>query len=290
MNPISVVIITYNEEKNIERCLRSVLAVADEIVVLDSLSTDRTKEICQRFNVTFIEQPFLGYVDQKNKALEFATYPIVLSLDADEALSDELAKSILEIKKNWQYDGYCFNRKTNYCGTWIYHSGWYPDRKLRLFDRRKGKWAGKIIHERYVMNDNRAPKHISGDLLHYSYYTINQHIDQINKFSTMMAQVQFQRGKCPGLWKLIVNPLWCFIRQYFVRLGFLDGYHGLVICCLSACCNFIKYSKSRELFSANGKEDVAVSTYREHFSWVNSRNLKNYMQGFFHTDEPSGLK
>ncbi len=252
MPPISVVIITFNEEKNIERCLRSLQGVADEIIVLDSLSTDRTKEICQRYKVKFIEQPFLGYVEQKNKALEFATYPHVLSLDADEVLSDELRKSILAVKNNWQHDGYCFNRLTNYCGTWVRHCGWYPDRKLRLFDKRKGKWSGDTIHERYLPHDNSTPKHISGDLLHYSYYTIDQHLDQIKKFTTMMAQVQFNKGKKPGFGKLVLNPLWCFIRQYFVQLGFLDGYHGLVICCLSACANFIKYAKTRELFSAQG--------------------------------------
>ncbi len=249
MIPLSVVIITFNEEKNIERCLLSVQGVADEIIVLDSLSTDRTREICRQFEAKFIEQPFLGYVEQKNRALEFTTYPHVLSLDADEVLSDELRKSILEVKGNWQHDGYCFNRLTNYCGTWVRHCGWYPDRKLRLFDKRKGTWSGNTIHERYLLHDNSAPQHIPGDLLHYSYYTIDQHIDQIKKFTTMMAQVQFQKGKRPGFWKLVLNPLWCFIRQYFVRLGFLDGYHGLVICSLSACANFIKYAKTRELFS-----------------------------------------
>lgn len=252
MPPISVVIITFNEEKNIERCLRSVQDVADEIIVLDSLSTDRTKEICHQFKVTFIEQPFLGYVEQKNKALEFATYPHVLSLDADEVLSDELRKSVLGIKSNWQHDGYCFNRLTNYCGTWVRHCGWYPDRKLRLFDKRKGMWVGNNPHDRYILEQNTAPRHIPGDLLHYSYYSIAQHLDQIQKFTTIMAKVEFQNKKRPGLWKLILNPLWCFIRQYIVRLGFLDGYHGLVICSLSAGANFIKYAKTRELFSAQG--------------------------------------
>lgn len=250
MPPISVVIITFNEEKNIERCLRSVQGIADEIVILDSLSTDRTREICRKFDVSFIEQPFLGYVEQKNKALEFAAYPHVLSLDADEVLSDELKESILEIKKNWQCDGFCFNRLTNYCGAWIHHSGWYPDRKLRLFDARKGRWTGDTIHERYQLNDGSAPTHIPGNLLHYSYHTIDQHIDQIRKFTTIMAMVQFQKGKKPGLGKLLLNPLWCFIRQYILRLGFLDGYHGLVVCILSACANFIKYAKTRELFSS----------------------------------------
>ncbi len=250
MVPISVVIITFNEEKNIERCLRAIADVADEIIILDSLSTDRTREICSKFKVTFIEQPFLGYVEQKNKALEYATYPHVLSLDADEVLSDELKKSILEVKNNWQHDGYSFNRLTNYCGTWVRHCGWYPDRKLRLFDKRKGAWTGNTIHERYLLNDSREPKHIAGDLLHYSYYTIDQHLDQIKKFTTMMAQVQFDKGRRPGFMKLVLNPLWCFIRQYIIRLGFLDGYHGLVICILSAVANFIKYAKTRDMFSA----------------------------------------
>lgn len=249
MTPVSVVIITFNEENNIERCLDSVQGIADEIIVLDSLSTDRTREICQQFKVTFIEHPFLGHVEQKNRALEYATYPHVLSLDADEALSGELKESIRAVKENWHHDGYSFNRLTNYCGTWVRHCGWYPDRKLRLFDKRKGAWVGDNPHDRYQLDGNTAPRHISGDLLHYSYYSIDQHIDQIKKFTTIMAQVQFRKGKCPGLWRLVLNPLWCFIRQYVVRLGFLDGYHGLIICSLSACANFIKYAKTRELFS-----------------------------------------
>lgn len=248
MLPLSVVIITFNEERNIERCLAAVRDIADEIVVLDSLSSDRTKEICLAHGARFFEQPFLGYVEQKKRALEFASHDHVLSLDADEVLSDELRQSILAVKGNWQHDGYCFNRLTNYCGSWVRHSGWYPDRKLRLFDRRAGKWCGDTIHERYLLDNGSLPHLIAGDLLHYSYDTIDQHLDQIKKFTTIMAQVQFQKGKRPGLVKLIFNPLWCFIRQYFIRLGFLDGFHGLVICVLSACANFVKYSKTRDLF------------------------------------------
>ena len=248
MISLSVVIITFNEENNIERCLRSVQGVADEIIVLDSLSTDRTKEICRQFKVTFIEQPFLGYVEQKNRALEYATHPHVLSLDADEALSDELRKSILEVKNMWQDDGYTFNRLTNYCGSWVRHCGWYPDRKLRLFDKRKGSWVGDNPHDRYMLHNSPKPQHIKGDLLHYSYYSISQHLDQIQKFTSIMAQAQFQKEKCPTLLKTIVNPLWCFVRQYLAQGGFLDGYHGLIICTLSACANFVKYTKTRELF------------------------------------------
>lgn len=253
MTPLSVVIITFNEEKNIERCICSVRDIADEIIVLDSLSSDRTKDICLKYNVIFHEQPFLGYVEQKKRALELASYPHVLSLDADEALSDELKASVLEIKNNWQHDGYCFSRLTNYCGSWIYHCGWFPDRKLRLFDKRKGAWTGDSIHERFKLYDGSAPVYIPGNLHHYSYYSIDQHVDQIMKFTAIMAQVQYRKNKYPGFLKLVASPTWCFIRQYFVRLGFLDGFHGLVVCSLSACSSFIKYSKTRELFSNQGR-------------------------------------
>lgn len=253
MQPISVVIITYNEEHNIKRCLQAVDGIADEIVVLDSCSTDRTVEICRSFGAVVIEQPFLGYVEQKNRALEHATYPHVLSLDADEVLSDELRRSIIEVKNNWQFDGYCFNRLTNYCGTWVRHSGWYPDRKLRLFDKRAGQWCGDTIHERFQLTNGGTPHHIAGDLLHYSYNSIDQHIEQIRKFTTIMAEVQYRKGKRPPIAKLIGNPLWCFINQYFLRRGFLDGFHGLVISVLSAAANFIKYAKTRELFRLQGQ-------------------------------------
>ncbi len=256
MPPISVVIITYNEERNIERCLRAVEGIADEIIVLDSLSTDITSQICRGFGATVIEQPFLGYVAQKNKAVEHASYDHILSLDADEVLSEELRRSILAIKNNWQHDGYCFNRLTNYCGSWIRHCSWYPDRKLRLFDRRTGKWCGDTIHERYLLDNGAKPRHLTGDLLHYSYDSIDQHIEQIRKFTTIMADVQWRKGNKPGVAKLLLNPLWCFFRQYFVRLGFLDGYHGLVVCILSAVANFIKYAKTRELFSSKGLPDA----------------------------------
>lgn len=253
MPSISAVIITFNEEQNIERCLQALDGIADEIVVLDSCSTDRTVEICRSFGAVVFEQPFLGYVQQKNRALEYATYPHVLSLDADEVLSDELRRSILAVKSDWRCSGYSFNRLTNYCGAWIRHSGWYPDRKLRLFDKRAGKWCGDTIHERFQLTDGSSPVHIQGDLLHYSYNSIDQHLDQIKKFTTIMAQVQLGKGKRPGIVKLIANPLWCFFNQYFLRCGFLDGFYGLVICFLSATANFVKYAKTRQLFNS---EDV----------------------------------
>jgi len=131
---LSVVIITFNEEKNIARCLDSVATIADDIVVVDSFSTDNTKHICEEKNIHFIEHKFDGHIEQKNWAITQAKHQYVLSLDADEALTKELQVEIIKAKNNWQYDGYSFNRLTNYCGVWIKHCGWYPDKKLRLWD------------------------------------------------------------------------------------------------------------------------------------------------------------
>lgn len=168
---ISVAIITFNEEKNIERCIRSVQEIADEIVVVDSHSTDKTKDICLNLGVNFIENMFEGYVEQIKFTLTQVSYDCVLSIDADEALSDELKDSILDVKRNWTHDGYFFNRLTNYCGRWIRHCGWYPDKKLRLYDKNKGAWQGVNPHYAFKMNENANAQHIRGDLLHYSYHS-----------------------------------------------------------------------------------------------------------------------
>ncbi|MEK6565704.1 MAG: glycosyltransferase family 2 protein, partial [Bacteroidota bacterium] len=134
MTRLSVVIITHNEEQNIARCLESIRGVADEIVVVDSFSTDKTRAICQKHGARFIRHKFEGHIEQKNFAMRQAKSPYILSLDADEALSPELRQSILDVKNNWASDGYRINRLTNYCGAWIRHCGWYPDTKLRLLD------------------------------------------------------------------------------------------------------------------------------------------------------------
>ena len=253
MIQISVVIITLNEESNIERCIQSVIGVADEIVILDSLSTDKTKEICLRYPARFIEQPFLGYIEQKNKALEFASFSHVLSLDADEALSDELKTSILKVKENWLADGYYFNRLTNYCGKWIHHTDWYPDRKLRLFDKRKGQWNGTNPHDKYMLLAGCSESFLKGDLLHYSFPSINHHMDVTKKFTSILAQESFERGKKSGTISLIFNPFWKFVKSYFFRLGILDGYYGFVVCAISAYATFIKYVKIKELQQKNNQ-------------------------------------
>ena len=152
MPKLSVVIITFNEERNIGRCIESVREVADEIVVVDSFSTDKTRAICEKHGVNFIEHAFDGHIQQKNFAITQAKFPHQLSLDADEALSEDLKTEILKIKNDWRYDSYRMNRLTNYCGKWIHHCGWYPDTKLRLYDSTKGVWGGVNPHDKFELN------------------------------------------------------------------------------------------------------------------------------------------
>lgn len=245
---ISAVIITFNEEQNIGRCLDSLNALADEILVVDSYSTDKTEHICSNKGARFIQNPFNGHIEQKNFAVSKAEHDYILSLDADEALSEELRKSILHVKNNWSYDGYSLNRLTNYCGKWIRYCGWYPDRKLRLWDRRKGSWGGVNPHDHVIMQRNSSTSHLSGDLLHYSYYTTKQHIAQINSFSDIAAHAAFEKGRKSHLViDILLNPLFTFVKKYFLKLGILDGYYGFVISINSAFGKFLKYIKLREL-------------------------------------------
>ena len=247
MPQISAVIITYNEERDIERCLRSLQGVVDEIVVVDSFSTDNTEEICKKFDVKFFRHPFNGYRDQKNYALSLSSFDHILSLDADEALSDKLRQSILDVKNNWHSDGYSFNRSNNYCGKWIHHTSWYPDRKIRLFDSKKGKWGGLNLHETIEMTHGSKVSILDGDLLHWAYYSYEEHIEKINNYSTLGAQEYFLSGKKAGPLSAALHSNWAFIKSYIVKRGFLDGYDGFVISTLTAYKIFLKYIKLRKL-------------------------------------------
>lgn len=247
MTEISVVIITFNEERNIERCLKSVVPVADDIVVIDSFSTDKTEEICSRYPVRFIKHKFEGHIEQKNWAITQAKFPYVLSVDADEELDETLTNSILEVKNNWTHDGYFFNRLTNYCGKWIRHCGWYPDRKLRLWDSRKGTWTGENPHDRYELQPGSSQKYLEGNLNHYSYYSIADHIAQVNKFTDIASKELFRKNKKTTILDVTLRPVWKFKKDYIFKAGFLDGYYGFVISIISAHACFLKYAKLRQL-------------------------------------------
>lgn len=246
---ISVAIITKNEIENIEACLAAARQVADEIVVLDSFSTDGTQAFCREQGVRVIEQDFEGYVAQKNAVVQAATFDHILSLDADEVLSETLIKSILSVKQNFQADAYRFNRLNNYCGKWIRHGGWYPDQKIRLFDRRKARWGGGRLHEHIFVDSDAKVEWLEGDLLHYTYKSISDHLQRIDNYTNIMATDVALQKKRVSLFKLVVGPIWLFWQRYLFKFGFLDGYHGFVLAVMSAYYKFLKYAKKREIYN-----------------------------------------
>jgi len=249
MEKISAVILTFNEERNIAMCIDSVIGVADEIIVIDSYSTDKTMDICRNYKeIRLLQNPFEGYIEQKNFGKELATFDWVLSLDADEVLSDELRESILNAKKNFKFDGYLMNRLTYYCGKWIKHSGWYPDRKMRLFNRQKGIWVGLNPHDKFVLNKGAKQGSLKGDILHYSYYTFEEHEQQVQRFSEIAARSLYKKGVKSGYLKMMYKPLARFVKSYIVKQGFKDGVAGLTIARMTAKASFLRYKKLYRLY------------------------------------------
>lgn len=244
---LSAVVITFNEEKNIAACLKSLQAVADEIIVLDSFSTDRTKKICEQFDVQFVTHSFDGYTAQKNRADKLAKHDFILSLDADELLSDELKQAILEVKKNSLHDAYFFNRLNHYCGKAIRVTDWYPDRKLRLWNKNKGQWEGDFLHEKVVLQVGTSTKFLEGDLLHYSFASIEEHILQANKFSSIAAAQLVSAQKKGLFFRLLLNPFFKFFKNYVLKRGFLAGWYGFIISNIIAFETFLKYAKAIHL-------------------------------------------
>jgi glycosyltransferase involved in cell wall biosynthesis len=246
MEKYSVVIITFNEEKNIKRCLDSIANISDDIIIIDSFSTDKTQEICEQFNnLRFVKHKWEGYSKTKNYGNSLAKYDYIISLDADEVISTELAKSIQEIEElNGAYE---FNRMTNYCGSWIKHCGWYPDKKLRIFNRNEIYWEGDFVHETLVVPENISIYFLEGDLLHYSYHSIEDHYKQIENYSDLHAKKMLKAGKKATIFKLFISPAFKFIRTYILQLGFLDGSAGFTISRISAKAVKLKYQKLKSL-------------------------------------------
>ncbi|MDR0364197.1 MAG: glycosyltransferase family 2 protein [Bacteroidales bacterium] len=249
---ISAVIITGNEERNIGRCLASLQDVADDIVVVDSGSTDKTKEISEQYRTRFFSQEWLGYAGQKNYANSLAENDMILSLDADETLSGELKASILEIKRRDEQEkvAYSINRLNNFYGNWIRHSGIYPDVKIRLFNRKFAAWNNQKVHETIQLQEDTKIIYLKGYLLHYTCYTIEEYVAQINKFSSLAAEEYYEQGKKISYFGLIVRYLWRFNRDFIFRGGFLDGFAGYTVCKLNALATFLKYTKLKKLYKS----------------------------------------
>lgn len=241
---LSVVIITLNEELNIAKCLDTAREVADEIVVVDSYSTDGTKQICLDYNVSYFEHKFEGYIQQKNFAAAKAKYDFVLSLDADEVLSKQLVSSIIEIKKDTLYGAYSINRMSHYVDRFIKNGHWFPDKKIRLFKKGIGQWAGRNPHDVFkLFNGGRAPM-LNGVLYHYTFNSVFDHITQANNFSEIGSKQLDDQSTFFLIIKAIFSPFWGFFYGYIGRLGFLDGCHGLIIAVIAANETFLKYAKA----------------------------------------------
>lgn len=245
---ISATIIACNEERNIARAIES-LRCCDEILVVDSGSTDRTVEIARKLGARVIEIEWRGYAGQKNFASDQASYDWVLSIDADESLSEALEAEIWQIKKTGpQYDAYTMPRLAQYLGRWILHSGWYPDRKIRLFDRRKARWEGDYVHESVVVQGTVG--HLESNLLHFTCNSLTEHLRTMDRYTTLAAE-QLVDQKAKITWRRIVlDPLWTFFKTYFLKQGFRDGLEGLCIAYMAAFYNFVKYAKARFMQNA----------------------------------------
>ena len=254
MELLSVVIITYNEEKNIGRCIDSVLNVADEVIVLDSFSNDNTVQIALAKGASVKQSKFDGYIDQKNKAINMAKNKYVLLLDADEALSAKLCQSIKNVKRKFNFQAYSMSRCSFFCGSFIKHGLWYPDKKIRLFDKTAGKCGGFNPHDRIIMNTAIKAMHLKGDLLHYTFASLDEYCIRNEEVSSIAAQSLYEAGiKKPWI-KSILSPCWAFINGYLLRLGFLNGYRGFVIAVNTSKQCFSKYYKLRQLQKHSSNE------------------------------------
>ena len=243
---ISAVIITLDEEKNIRRCLES-LTWAREIVVVDSGSTDATVEIAREFTDRVVTHPFEGYVGQKNFALDQASGEWVLSLDADEVVTPQLLDRIREVwpRERQRYDGFTVNRLSRFSGRWIRRCGWYPDRKLRLFKRSRGRWEGDDLHEKVRLDG--PVMDLNADLLHYTYQNLSENVRKIQSYSTIFARAQYDRGRRASLWDLLIRPPAKFLKAYLLKGGFMEGCHGLILSITATFYVFLKYAKLWEL-------------------------------------------
>jgi glycosyltransferase involved in cell wall biosynthesis len=237
---ISAVIITHNEERNIGRCLESLRGIADEVIVLDGHSSDRTIEICRAHGVQPIAQEWLGYARTKNLGNAMASHEYILSIDADEAVSPELRRSILAVKGDLK-GAYRFSRLAFYCGKPIVHCGWYPDVKLRLFPKGRARWEGGHVHEELRPDPGLPVVQLEGDLLHYTYYQVSEHRERARRYAALAADKLRARGKAGLLLKAAFSPVWRFLLMYFLRMGFLDGWRGWRICSITAQEVFRKY-------------------------------------------------
>ncbi len=249
MHTLSVVIITYNEEKYIGKCLDSLKQVADEIIIVDSFSTDDTLAICSHYEVKLYQNKFSDFSSQRNLAMSMASMSHILFIDADEVLSEELIGEIRKLKEEgFKNQVYTLDRITNFCGKWIKHGMWYPDKIQRLVQRGIAKWTGDV-HENLTFDTSPTKGFVKGHLLHYSYDSVGQLVEKLEKYTTIQSKQMFHQKKKATWIKIFINPVWAFISGYFIKLGFLDGWQGIIIQYSIAYQTKRKYSKLKKLWS-----------------------------------------
>lgn len=245
MPNLSAVVITRDEESNIKRCLQS-LQIADEIIVIDSGSADRTVEIAESMGARVYFKEWEGYGPAKKEAVNKASGKWIISLDADEELTPELAKEISDTVQNETgYNGYYIKRKTSFLGRWILHCGWYPDYILRLFQKSYGQFTDAVVHEKVIINGQSG--RLNNEILHYSYTNLEQYFEKMNRYTALGAKQAYSQNKRAGWFDIVVKPVVSFIKHYFVKRGFLDGLEGFIISALSSLGVMIKYLKLRQL-------------------------------------------
>ncbi|MGB5990069.1 MAG: glycosyltransferase family 2 protein [Marinifilaceae bacterium] len=244
---LSATIMTLNNERDLALCIESLLPLADEILVVDSFSTDKTELICARYDkVRFVQNTWCGFIGQRNWASNEAKYDHIIAMDADEALSEELQNSILAVKENWNGEGYYFNRLNQLCGKWMKHGRWYPDKKMRLYDRKTVKTVGTEPHGYFIAADGSMGSFLKGDLLHYCYPTLAEFVEKNNSYTTWFAEDAYKKGKKISIFEMILKTKWRFFRDYFLKMGFRNGYLGLVSTVIESANVFIKYAKLKD--------------------------------------------
>lgn len=244
---LSVAMITLNEERILEKTLNSVKDFADEIVIVDSGSTDRTKEIAEKFGAVFIEQKWLGYGMQRNKAIDNASHEWVLNIDADEEISPALKEKIIKIK-NGEIEGDVFtvNFASVCFGKKLKHGGWSNSYHIRLFKKSAGRFNNNMVHEEFLTE--KKVQTLKEEIFHHSYLTLQDYFVKFNRYTTEGALDYYRKGKKASVFQIAFNPVYKFIKMYIIRLGFLDGVEGLMIACASAMYSMAKYFKLREIY------------------------------------------
>lgn len=253
MRKLSVVMITKNESRNIDRCLKSLYDIADDIVVLDARSTDNTQQICLNYNVNFQKREWTDFSDARNYAASLAANDFILAIDADEVLSKELNHEINALKDLNENAVYRFNRMTNFCGKFIKHSGWFPDWKTRIYDRRIAKWEG-LVHEKLIFDKSIKIEKIKGLCYHYSFESEEAFRVKSESYAALAAQSDFQHSKHSSLYSLYLKPAIKFLVGYVVKFGWLDGREGMTIAKMSAHSTRLRYQILQQLYASKNQQ------------------------------------